>query len=109
MVDQVAFGLPVTVFVRIRLERHTAEAVRLFEEHVAGIEHIQDCYLMAGSSDYLLRVVIEDLEAYEALVRHRIHAIPGIASIESSFAYGSVKQSRTYPRPRPGPGRPTPR
>ncbi|GGQ05359.1 MULTISPECIES: Lrp/AsnC family transcriptional regulator [Streptomyces] len=102
MVDQVAFGLPVTVFVRIRLERHTAEAVRLFEEHVAVIEHIQDCYLMAGSSDYLLRVVIEDLEAYEALVRHRIHAIPGIASIESSFAYGSVKQSRTYPRPAPG-------
>ncbi|AQT75242.1 MULTISPECIES: Lrp/AsnC family transcriptional regulator [Streptomyces] len=105
MVDQVAYGLPVTVFVRIRLERHTAQAVRLFEEHVAGIEHIQDCYLMAGSSDYLLRVVIEDLEAYEALVRHRIHAIPGIASIESSFAYGSVKQSRTYPKPAPGASR----
>ncbi|EFL18532.1 Lrp/AsnC family transcriptional regulator [Streptomyces sp. C] len=92
VVDQVSFGLPITVFVRIRLERHTAEAVALFEEHVAVIEHIQDCYLMAGSSDYLLRVVIEDLEAYESLVRHRIHAIPGIASIESSFAYGSVEE-----------------
>jgi DNA-binding Lrp family transcriptional regulator len=99
MVDQVAYGLPITVFVRIRLERHTAEAVAVFEEHVALIEHIQDCYLMAGSSDYLLRVVIESLEAYERLVRDRVHAIPGIASIESSFAFGSVKQSRTYPRP----------
>ncbi|WP_267244816.1 Lrp/AsnC family transcriptional regulator [Streptomyces sp. PR69] len=99
MVDQVAFGLPITVFVRVRLERHTAEAVNVFEEHVGLIEHIQDCYLMAGSSDYLLRVVIESLEAYEILVRTRIHAIPGIASIESSFAFGSVKQSRTYPRP----------
>ncbi|WP_149180468.1 Lrp/AsnC family transcriptional regulator [Streptomyces sp. TRM49041] len=101
MVDQVAFGLPITVFVRVRLERHTAEAVTVFEEHVGLIEHIQDCYLMAGSSDYLLRIVIESLEAYEHLVRHRIHAIPGIASIESSFAFGSVKQSRTYPRPAP--------
>ncbi|MFG3496927.1 Lrp/AsnC family transcriptional regulator [Streptomyces sp. NPDC047928] len=101
MVDQVAYGLPITVFVRVRLERHTAEAVNAFEEHVGLIEHIQDCYLMAGSSDYLLRVVIESLEAYEVLVRTRIHAIPGIASIESSFAFGSVKQSRTYPRPAP--------
>lgn len=99
MVDQVAFGLPITVFVRIRLERHTRDIVAVFEEHVGRIEHIQDCYLMAGSSDYLLRVVIESLEAYESLVRDRIHAIPGIASIESSFAYGSVKQSKVYPRP----------
>ncbi|MCQ6552072.1 Lrp/AsnC family transcriptional regulator [Streptomyces sp. C10-9-1] len=108
MVDQVAFGLPITVFVRVRLERHTAEAVNVFEEHVGLIEHIQDCYLMAGSSDYLLRVVIESLEAYEVLVRTRIHAIPGIASIESSFAFGSVKQSRVFPRPdlpaHPAPG-----
>ncbi|MER7761448.1 Lrp/AsnC family transcriptional regulator [Streptomyces sp. NPDC097619] len=99
MVDQSAFGLPITVFVRIRLERHTGDAVRVFEEEVGRIEHIQDCYLMAGSSDYLLRIVIESLEAYEVLVRTRIHAIPGIASIESSFAFGSVKQTRTYPRP----------
>ncbi|MFV2118994.1 Lrp/AsnC family transcriptional regulator [Streptomyces sp. Act-28] len=99
VVDQVAYGLPITVFVRVRLERHTGEAVAVFEEHVARIEHIQDCYLMAGSSDYLLRVVIESLEAYERLVRDRVHAIPGIASIESSFAFGSVKRSRTYPRP----------
>lgn len=99
MVDQVAFGLPITVFVRVRLERHTAEAVNLFEQRVGLIEHIQDCYLMAGSSDYLLRVVIESLEAYEVLVRTQIHAIPGITSIESSFAFGSVKQSKVYPRP----------
>ncbi|MEV6400674.1 Lrp/AsnC family transcriptional regulator [Streptomyces sp. NPDC051907] len=101
MVDQVEYGLPITVFVRIRLERHTGDSVKLFEEAVEHIEHIQDCYLMAGSSDYLLRVVIESLEAYEALVRTRIHAIPGISSIESSFAFGSVKQSRTYPVPAP--------
>ncbi|MCX5078489.1 Lrp/AsnC ligand binding domain-containing protein [Streptomyces sp. NBC_00424] len=61
----------------------------------------------AGDTEAVLRVVIEDLEAYEALVCHRIHAIPGITSIESSFAYGGVKQTRTYPRPRPG--HPTPK
>ncbi|MFG3551481.1 Lrp/AsnC family transcriptional regulator [Streptomyces sp. NPDC047725] len=99
LVDQGAFGLPVTAFVRIRLERHTTESVEAFEEHVRRIEHIQDCYLMAGSTDYLLRIVIEDLQAYERLVRGPLHAIPGIASIDTEFAFGIIKQSRVFPPP----------
>lgn len=99
LVDQGAFGLPVTAFVRIRLERHTTESVEAFEEHVRRIEHIQDCYLMAGSTDYLLRIVVEDLQAYERLVRGPLHAIPGIASIDTEFAFGIVKQSRVFPPP----------
>ncbi|NUW39340.1 Lrp/AsnC family transcriptional regulator [Nonomuraea rhodomycinica] len=105
LVDQSSFGLPVTAFVRIRLERHTTESVGVFEDHVRGIDHIQDCYLMAGSTDYLLRIVVEDLQAYERLVRGPLHAIPGIASIDTEFAFGIVKQSRVFPQPaghRPG-------
>jgi Lrp/AsnC family leucine-responsive transcriptional regulator len=114
LVDQAAFGLPVTVFVRIRLERHTPACVDVFEEHIRRIDHVQDCYLMSGGSDYLLRVVVEDLQAYERLVRTRIRAIPGIASIESDFAYGGIKQSRVFPQPQsqpqsqPQPRRPDP-
>jgi len=103
LVDQAVFGLPVTVFVRIRLERHTPASVGEFEEHIRRIEHVQDCYLMSGGSDYLLRVVVEDLQAYERLVRTRIHAIPGIASIESDFAYGGIKQSTVFPQPQTQP------
>ncbi|SEL73451.1 Lrp/AsnC family transcriptional regulator [Streptacidiphilus jiangxiensis] len=101
LVDQSVFGLPVTAFVRIGLERHNAASVEAFEEHVQRIDHIQDCYLMAGSTDYLLRIVVEDLQAYERLVRTRLHAIPGIASIESEFAFGSVKHTRVFPQPAP--------
>jgi DNA-binding Lrp family transcriptional regulator len=54
---------------------------------------------MAGSTDYLLRIVVEDLQAYERLVRGPLHAIPGIASIESEFAFGIVKQTRVFPQP----------
>lgn len=99
LVDQQAFGLPVTAFVRIRLERHTTESVHVFEEHVRRIDHIQDCYLMAGSTDYLLRIVVEDLQQYERLVRGPLHGIPGIASIDTEFAFGIVKQSRVFPQP----------
>lgn len=99
LVEQRAFGLPVTAFVRIRLERHTTDSVSVFEEHIRRIDHIQDCYLMAGGTDYLLRIVIEDLQEYERLVRGRLHGIPGIASIDTEFAFGIVKQSRVFPQP----------
>ena len=97
LVDQKAYGLPVTVLIRIRLERHSEETIRTFEGNVARIDEILDCYLMTGDSDYLLRVIVESLEAYEDFIRRKIHSIPGVASIETSFAYGIVKQSRVFP------------
>ena len=97
LVDQKAYGLPITVFIRIRLERHSEEVVKTFETALGRIDEVLDGYLMAGGDDYLLRVIVASLEAYEDFIRRRIHAIPGIASIDTNFAYGVVKQTRVYP------------
>jgi DNA-binding Lrp family transcriptional regulator len=97
LVDQKAYGLPITVFIRVRLERHGETVVRTFEEHVGRIDEVLDCYLLAGGDDYLLRVIVASLEAYEDFIRRKLHAIPGVASIDTSFAYGVVKQTRVFP------------
>ncbi|MCF7747213.1 winged helix-turn-helix transcriptional regulator [Sulfitobacter sp. M39] len=97
IVDERAYGLPVTALVRIRLSSHTGEVVKLFEKKVHETEQILDCYVITGSEDYLLRVLVEDLKSYEEFVRHKLHNIPGIASIDSSFAYGVLKQSNVFP------------
>jgi len=97
LVDQKAYGLPITVFIRIRLERHSEEVVKTFEAALGRIHEVLDCYLLAGGDDYLLRVIVASLEAFEDFIRRRIHAIPGIASIDTSFAYGVVKQTRVFP------------
>ena len=97
LVDQKAMGLSVTAFIRIRLERHSDEAVKTFEAKVARTDEVLDCWLLAGGDDYLLRVIIGSLEAYEDFVRRRLHAIAGIASIDTSFAYGVVKSTRVFP------------
>lgn len=97
IVDQKLYGLPVTAFVRIRLERHSPENVRTFEAAVGDIDEILECHLLTGNVDYLLRVIVESLEAYEHVMRGKIHKIPGIASIDSSFAYGEIKRSLVYP------------
>lgn len=98
VVDEATYGLPITAFVRIRLERHTQAAVAAFERKVRDIDAIIDCYVMTGDADYLLRVLVESLEDYESFVRTRLHMIEGIASIDTSFAYGTVKRATRFPR-----------
>lgn len=97
IIDENAYGLPITAFVQIRLERHTEDVVRDFEKKILDAENILDCYVMTGDSDYLLRVLVESLEGYEQFVRHRLHSIKGIAAIHTSFAYGRVKRATKFP------------
>ncbi|WP_282095062.1 Lrp/AsnC family transcriptional regulator [Epibacterium ulvae] len=99
IVDEKAFGLPITVFVQIRLSEHTGPAVQAFEAKIRDIDRILDCYVVTGSDDYILRVLTRDLADYERFVRESLHCIPGIASIDTSFAYGTVKRSMILPQP----------
>lgn len=96
-VDPRACGLNITAFILVALQRPERDAVENFEKSVARIEEILDCYLLTGEADYMLRVVVADLEEYERFVRKRLHAIPGISSIKTSLVYGTVKSSRVFP------------
>jgi len=96
-VDARAYGLPITAFVRIRLERHDETTVQTFERAVAGMEEVLECHVMTGQTDYQLRVVVASLDAYEAFIRARLQRIGGIGSIDTSFAYGVVRDSPVYP------------
>ena len=95
--DQKAVGLPVSVFVSIKLERQRAEQLDRFGDAIADWPEVMECYLMTGQFDYLLRVVCADLAAYEAFIREKLTRVDGVGSIESSFALGQVKYSRVLP------------
>ncbi|MGE0503431.1 MAG: Lrp/AsnC family transcriptional regulator [Rhizobiaceae bacterium] len=97
LVNARAYGLQVMAFVRITLQRHEKDTVHQFEKRVRDIDEVLDCYLLTGDADYLLRVLVEDLDAYETFVRSRLHAIPGIASINTSLVYSNVKQTQIFP------------
>ncbi len=90
-------GLPINVFVNIRMEKPDPKLIKSFERAVQNIDEVIECYLMTGSRDYLLHVVSEDLKSYEYLVRERLAAIPGVLSLESSFAFGRVKNTHALP------------
>ena len=97
VVDQEKLGLPVNAFISVRLERPSPETMLTFEERIQRFDEIQECYLMTGSRDYLLHVVSQSLKTYEQFVREQLTQIPGIASVETSFAFGRVKRINLYP------------
>ena len=97
VVDQKAVGLPVSVFISIKLERQRAEELDRFGEAIAAWPEVMECYLMTGQFDFLLRVVCADLAAYEAFLREKLTQVAGVSSIESSFSLGQVKYSRVLP------------
>ena len=97
LVDQEKVGLPVSVFVSIKLERQQEDAMKRFEAAVRRRPEVLECYLMTGPRDYLLRVVARDLADYERFVKETLTRIDGIANIESSFALAQVKQSGSLP------------
>jgi DNA-binding Lrp family transcriptional regulator len=99
VLDHAACGLPITAFIQIRLVRHSGGEVAEFEKRIGGLEEVIDCYLMSGTADYLLRVLVADLESYETFIRSKIHEIPGIAAVDTSFAYGTIKSSRMIAPP----------
>ena len=97
VVEQKAVGLPVSVFISIRLERQRSHELDAFGAAISGWPEVMECYLMTGQFDFLLRVVCADLGAYEQFLRERLTQVEGVASIESSFSLGQVKYSRVLP------------
>ena len=97
LIDQTAYGVPLTVFVSITLDTHSKTSVSEFEAQVGRLAQVMDCFLTTGDADYILRVVVADLASYERFVREDLHPIKGIRSIDTRFAYGIVKQSHIYP------------
>lgn len=97
VVDQVKAGLPISVFASIKLERQREEELDRFVKAVRRWPEIVECYLMTGQRDYLLRIVVKDLEAYETFLKRTLTRLDGVASIESSFALGQVKNAQALP------------
>lgn len=97
LLDPKALGLAVNVFIQVRLEKQVDIALNAFEKAVAMRPEIMECYLMTGTTDYLLRVVVPDLDAYQKLITDFVAKIPGVGNIQSSISLKQVKYTTSLP------------
>ena len=96
-----AVGLAVNVVANVSLREHSDESRAAFEELLRSRPEIVECYSMTGDRDYMLRVVVESVEAYEHfLTTHLLHH-PSVSSASSSFALKQIKYTTALPLERP--------
>ncbi|TRD17375.1 Lrp/AsnC family transcriptional regulator [Palleronia caenipelagi] len=97
LLDRAALGRKTTVFVEITLAGQSDEVLESFEAAVRRIPEVQECYLMAGTADYLLKVVVRDSEDFGNLHRSKLARLPGVAQMQSSFALKRVRETTELP------------
>lgn len=98
LLDSKALGLGLTVLIQISMDRHTPERFENFEAKVRRFEEVQQCYLITGqSADYLLKVVVPDMDAYQAFLLDKITRIEGVSGVHSSFVMRKVVDTTALP------------
>ncbi|MBS0456861.1 MAG: Lrp/AsnC family transcriptional regulator [Proteobacteria bacterium] len=96
-VSPAALGLGLQAFVRVQLRDHDAATVQTFVERVAGWDEVVACHALTGDMDYLLHVVVEDLEHFSRFVLDHLLNDAGVADVNSSFVLRTVKRERALP------------
>ncbi|MDR3472273.1 MAG: Lrp/AsnC family transcriptional regulator [Devosia sp.] len=97
IVEPRSLGLDITAFARVSLEQQDSKMLDAFERTVASWPEVMECYLMSGDTDYQLRVVTRSLADYEIFLRERLTKVPGVAKIQSSFAFRPVVYRTALP------------
>jgi Lrp/AsnC family transcriptional regulator, leucine-responsive regulatory protein len=90
-------GSGLNMFISISLKEQSKHALAAFEERIAEHDEVMECYLMAGDSDYLIRVVIADIQALEKFILEQLTPIPGIEKIRTSFTLKQVRYKTALP------------
>ena len=90
ILSEKALGRSATVFVAVTLEDQRRETMAKFERAVALCREVQDCHLMTGESDYLLRIVIADDDRYQRIHQDTLSRLPGVRRLVSNFTIRTV-------------------
>ena len=97
LLDRRKVGLPMLVFCDVSLKEHNRDYLLRFEEEVAALQEVLECHHTAGAFDYLLKVVVRDMEAYQQFVKEKLAALENIGRVQSHFVMTEVKNSTVLP------------
>jgi Lrp/AsnC family transcriptional regulator, leucine-responsive regulatory protein len=92
-----AVDLKMTIFVRVTLDRQDKQTVEHFAKVIQSVPEVLECHLMAGSYDYLLRVVARDLDDYQRFQMEHLTRIKGVRNVETEIPLKRIKQTTEMP------------
>jgi len=91
LLDAERLGFRITAWVHITLALHQDAPIERFRKSVQEIPEILECYNVTGDFDFLLKVIVRDMRAYETFVREKLSKIKGVQQIKTSIAFGTYK------------------
>ena len=97
LLDRAALGLDVTIFAHVKLTSQTRDAISAFAEAIRGRPEVLDCYTTMGEWDFMLKVVMRDIKAFEAFFLDHLSKLPYVQSINSSVTVTAIKESTVLP------------
>ena len=97
LVDPAAVGLGVTIYATVKLTTHDIEATAAFRDRIQALPEVLECYVLLGSIDVLLKILVKDIKYYEELFYERLSQIPGVREVTSSVVMSEVKKTTRLP------------
>ena len=98
LLDAKKLGLDLIAMISISMDRHTPDRFEAFESQVSSFDEVLECYLITGqSADYVLKVVVADMEAYQQFLLGKLTRIQGVTGVHSSFVMRKVLERSVLP------------
>jgi Lrp/AsnC family transcriptional regulator len=97
LLDREKVGLNTMVFAHVKLTSHGRGNLAEFADAVTSFPEVLDCYVLLGNVDFLLRIVTEDIKAYEQFFFEKLSQLPGIQEVNSSIVMSDVKSTTVLP------------
>jgi DNA-binding Lrp family transcriptional regulator len=97
VIDRKKVGLSLLVFCNISLNQHEASFISKFEEDIQQFTEVIECYHIGGMFDYLLKVVVQDMDAYQYFVAKKLASVDNIRQVQSAFVMTEVKSTSSLP------------
>lgn len=101
LLDPEKVGVGECVFTLVNLEMHNRESLAAFEQAVKDRPEIVECYAITGDADFILKIHVPNIRAYDRLLNEVLFRIPGIKHVKSSFTLREVKYDTALPLPDP--------
>jgi len=97
MINPAKLGKTLTVFCDISLKEHAAAYLNQFEKDVMNLEEVAECYCVSGQSDFLLKIVVADMDEYREFILHKLASIKNIGNAQSHFVMNEVENEHFMP------------
>ena len=97
LVDEELLGLGIKSFIQIQLDFHTHNAIPEFVEMIQGIKEVTECHHVTGPFDFILKVYVKDIKAYETLIMEKISKIPYVKTFQTMMIMSTSKKEATVP------------